>query len=128
MKTSVTFDWFAKQVWLTWLRDKLLFLLFHKLGGCRLWKTAERGRLARWVRGLELLHGPGTLLPAGRISYYQDGAGRRRETHKEKFTSFPELGKAVVAHFGHPVFEVLEWVSIPRASTAHHLAREADSK
>lgn len=34
----------------------------------------------------------------------------------------------MVAHLGHPVFEVLEWVSIPGASTAHHLAREAGSK
>lgn len=62
-------DCCAKQVWLTWLSDKLPFLLFHKLGGCRLWKTAERGRLARCVRGLELLHGPDTLLPARGIGY-----------------------------------------------------------
>lgn len=46
----------------------------------------------------------------------------------QKCTSLPELSIAVVTHLGHPLFEVLEWVSIPRASTAHHLAREADWK
>lgn len=38
-----------------------------------------------------------------------------------RLTFFPELGKAVVTHFGHPVLEVLEWVSVPGTSTAHHL-------
>lgn len=47
---------------------------------------------------------------------------------EQKCTSFSELGVAVVTHFGHPVFEVLEWVSIPRASTAHHLLRQARCK
>lgn len=52
----------------------------------------------------------------------------RSEPREMKFTSFPELGIAVVTHFGHPVFEVLEWVSVPGTSAAHHLLRETEGK
>lgn len=45
-----------------------------------------------------------------------------------KFTSFPELGIAVVTHFGHPVFEVLEWISVPGTSAAHHLLRGTEGR
>lgn len=41
-----------------------------------------------------------------------------------RFTSFPELSIAVVTHFGHPVFEVFQWVSVSRTGTAHHLHRD----
>lgn len=60
----------------------------------------------------------------------QGGAARNTAFERTEtiLTSFPELGIAVVAHFGHPVFEVLEWVSIPRASAAHNLAGEVESK
>jgi hypothetical protein len=45
------------------LREEVLFLLLHRLGGWKLWNTAERGRLARWVQGLELPHAPEILTP-----------------------------------------------------------------
>lgn len=49
--------------------------------------------------------------------------------HQEmRLTSFPELGIAVVTHFGHPVFEVLQWVSVPGTSTAHHLPPKTGKK
>ncbi len=47
---------------------------------------------------------------------------------KLRFTSFPELGIAVVTHFSHPVFEVLQRVSVPGTSAAHHLLREIEYK
>lgn len=45
-----------------------------------------------------------------------------------RLTFFPELGVAVVTHFGHPVFEVLEGVSVPGTSTAHHLRPKTGGK
>lgn len=111
----------------TWLRVQVLFLLFHKLGGCRLWKTAERGRLARWVLGLALPHAPDTLPPTRNTKARMrdnQATGTRTSPHRKlNVTSFPELGIAVVTHFGHSVFEVLQRVSVPGTSTANHLTR-----
>lgn len=132
----------AKWVLSTWV----LFLFFHKLGGCRLWKTADRGRLARWALGLELPHAPDTLPPSDRHTrtgnktskwkkhiniFLSTAVPHQWDTsiyRKLRFTSFPELGVAVVTHFGHPVFEVLQWVSVPGTSTAHHLHRDTVRK
>jgi len=40
------------------------------------------------------------------------------------FTSFPELSIAVVTHFGHSIFEVLQRISVSGTSSAHHLLTE----
>lgn len=34
----------------------------------------------------------------------------------------------MVTHFGYPVFEVLQWVSVPGTGTAHHLLTETECK
>lgn len=126
----------------TWLRLEMLFLDFHKLGGCKLWKTEERGRLARWDRGLVFPHAPDMLPPADKLSSYNRKKKLFSENHcflfyfielrlfplnkqtKKAFTFFPELDIAVITHFSHSVFEVLQRVSVPGAGSAHHLLRE----